>query len=137
MQLLKEVALTSFHMSRARFQVLPALEVKEDRLKSAMTEDLFVTDEVYKLVASGKAFREAYGEAKEAFFKRKAVQEAGEGRGHVAVEIETLGSSAMSLVDYGKAVVRRSWPGGLETVEQLRSAGLVTPLETTRETMKR
>ena len=57
-------------------EVLPALEVREDRLKGAMTEDLYVTDEVYKLVAKGKAFREAYQEAKEAFFKRKAEPEA-------------------------------------------------------------
>lgn len=58
-------------------EAIPALMVKEEKLKGAMTEDLFVTDEVYKLVAAGKPFREAYGEAKEAFFKRKAEQEAG------------------------------------------------------------
>ncbi|CAL1172460.1 unnamed protein product [Cladocopium goreaui] len=55
-------------------QVIPALQVREEKLKAAMTEDLYVTDEVYRLVAKGKAFREAYGEAKEAFFKRKAQQ---------------------------------------------------------------
>lgn len=58
-------------------EAIPALMVKEEKLTGAMTEDLFVTDEVYKLVAAGKPFREAYGEAKEAFFKRKAEQEAG------------------------------------------------------------
>lgn len=57
-------------------EVIPALQVREEKLKAAMTEDLYVTDEVYRLVAKGKAFREAYGEAKEAFFKRKAQQEA-------------------------------------------------------------
>eukprot|EP00435_Cladocopium_sp_Y103_P041108 s1479_g11.t1 len=57
-------------------EVIPALQVREEKLKAAMTEDLYVTDEVYRLVARGKAFREAYGEAKEAFFKRKAQQEA-------------------------------------------------------------
>ncbi|CAK8987041.1 unnamed protein product [Durusdinium trenchii] len=57
-------------------EVIPALQVREEKLKAAMTEDLYVTDEVYQLVAKGKAFREAYGEAKEAFFKRKAQQEA-------------------------------------------------------------
>jgi len=57
-------------------EAIPALQVREEKLKAAMTEDLYVTDEVYRLVAKGKAFREAYGEAKEAFFKRKAQQEA-------------------------------------------------------------
>lgn len=57
-------------------EVIPVLQVREEKLKVAMTEDLYVTDEVYRLVAKGKAFREAYGEAKEAFFKRKAQQEA-------------------------------------------------------------
>ncbi|CAJ1423978.1 unnamed protein product [Effrenium voratum] len=56
-------------------EVLPALQVREEKLRAAMTEDLYVTDEVYKLVAKGKAFREAYGEAKEAFFKRKAQED--------------------------------------------------------------
>mmetsp|Transcript_2877 Transcript_2877/g.6886 ORF Transcript_2877/g.6886 Transcript_2877/m.6886 type:complete len:414 (+) Transcript_2877:33-1274(+) len=59
-------------------EALPALVVREEKLRGAMTEDLYVTDEVYKLVAAGKPFREAYGEAKEAFFKRKAEKEAGE-----------------------------------------------------------
>lgn len=45
---------------------------EEGREPKSQMEDLYVTDEVYKLVAKGKAFREAYGEAKESFFKRKA-----------------------------------------------------------------
>eukprot|EP00931_Biecheleriopsis_adriatica_P122685 TRINITY_DN97697_c0_g1_i1.p1 TRINITY_DN97697_c0_g1~~TRINITY_DN97697_c0_g1_i1.p1 ORF type:complete len:429 (-),score=126.94 TRINITY_DN97697_c0_g1_i1:52-1161(-) len=57
-------------------EVMPALMVREEKLRAAMTEDLFVTDEVYKLVAAGKPFREAYIMAKEDFFKRKAEQEA-------------------------------------------------------------
>mmetsp|Transcript_100351 Transcript_100351/g.279515 ORF Transcript_100351/g.279515 Transcript_100351/m.279515 type:complete len:414 (+) Transcript_100351:251-1492(+) len=59
-------------------EAIPALEVHEDHLKGAMTEDLYVTDEVYKKVAEGKPFREAYVAAKEDFFKRKAAKEASE-----------------------------------------------------------
>lgn len=57
-------------------EAIPALEAREDNLRAAMTEELFVTDEVYKLVATGKPFREAYGTAKADFFKRKAEKEA-------------------------------------------------------------
>merc|ERR1712151_23738 len=51
--------------------IIPELQVREDKLKGAMTEDLFVTDEVYKRVADGVPFREAYASAKADFFKRK------------------------------------------------------------------
>jgi len=64
--------------------VVPALQVREENLKKAMTEDLYVTDEVYKLVAGGKPFREAYAEAKADFFKRKAEKEAAGGSGKKA-----------------------------------------------------
>mmetsp|Transcript_73402 Transcript_73402/g.192470 ORF Transcript_73402/g.192470 Transcript_73402/m.192470 type:complete len:414 (-) Transcript_73402:215-1456(-) len=57
---------------------IPHLILKEDKLRAAMTEDLFVTDEVYKKVAAGQAFRVAYIETKDAFFKRKAEQDADE-----------------------------------------------------------
>lgn len=63
-------------------EVVPALEAREEKLQGAMTEDLFVTDEVYKLVAKGKPFREAYGEAKADFFKRKAEKEAASATKH-------------------------------------------------------
>ena len=55
-------------------EAVPALKVCERNLQAAMTEDLFVTDEVYKRVAAGAPFREAYASAKEDFFKRKAEQ---------------------------------------------------------------
>jgi len=55
---------------------VPKLEAREEKLEAAMTEDLYVTDEVYKLVASGKPFREAYATAKTDFFKRTAEKEA-------------------------------------------------------------
>lgn len=57
---------------RLLHEAIPLLVVHEDRLKGAMTEDLFVTDEVYKKVAGGAPFREAYAEVKAEFFKRKA-----------------------------------------------------------------
>jgi len=57
-------------------EAVPALKVREENLQAAMTEDLFVTDEVYKRVAAGTPFREAYASAKEDFFKRKADQDA-------------------------------------------------------------
>merc|ERR1719162_274058 len=53
-------------------EAIPALTVNEDRLRGAMTEDLYVTDEVYKKVATGAPFREAYAEAKAEYFARKA-----------------------------------------------------------------
>merc|ERR1712151_866894 len=54
-------------------EAVPALIVKEEKLRDAMTDDLFVTDEVYKKVAAGTPFREAYVLAKDEFFKRKAL----------------------------------------------------------------
>jgi argininosuccinate lyase len=39
---------------------VPELRVNEGLLKAAMTEELFVTDEVYKRVAAGELFRDAY-----------------------------------------------------------------------------
>merc|ERR1712217_934899 len=55
-------------------EAVPALIVKEEKLRDAMTDDLFVTDEVYKKVAAGTPFREAYVLAKDEFFKRKAAE---------------------------------------------------------------
>merc|ERR1712087_193310 len=51
---------------------IPELTAREEKLRAAMTEDLFVTDEVYKRVATGVPFREAYASAKADFFNRKA-----------------------------------------------------------------
>merc|ERR1712232_585978 len=39
---------------------IPELRVNEELLKAAMTKELFVTDEVYKRVAAGELFRDAY-----------------------------------------------------------------------------
>jgi argininosuccinate lyase len=57
---------------------IPHLKCREEKLRVAMTEDLFVTDEVYKKVAAGQPFREAYIETKNAFFKRMAEKDASE-----------------------------------------------------------
>lgn len=48
---------------------IPSIVVKEGSLKAAMSPHLFATDEVYKLVATGIPFRQAYQEIKEKFFK--------------------------------------------------------------------
>jgi len=58
-------------------EAIPALQVREEKLQTAMTEDLFVTDEVYKKVAAGVPFREAYAVTKADFFKRKAAADPG------------------------------------------------------------
>merc|ERR1711957_296805 len=57
---------------RLLLEAVPHLAVREQKLQSAMTEDLFVTDEVYKKVAAGMPFREAYVAAKADFFARKS-----------------------------------------------------------------
>ncbi|PCJ16815.1 MAG: argininosuccinate lyase [Candidatus Cloacimonadota bacterium] len=50
-------------------EVVPNLNVNKENLKKSMTKELFVTDEVYKKVAKGEAFRDAYLEVKESFFR--------------------------------------------------------------------
>merc|ERR1740121_428722 len=47
---------------------IPELIVNEDKLRGAMTPDLYVTDEVYRKVAKGTPFREAFASAKAEFF---------------------------------------------------------------------
>merc|ERR1712151_907990 len=50
---------------------VPEIIVHRERLEAAMTRDLFVTDEVYKRVAAGEPFREAYLDVKRSFFADK------------------------------------------------------------------
>merc|ERR1712232_1070398 len=57
---------------KAFVEAIPQLVVREEKLAGAMTEDLYVTDEVYKRVAAGVPFREAYASAKADFFNRKS-----------------------------------------------------------------
>lgn len=40
--------------------VVSSLEFHQDKLKKSLSDDLYATDEVYKLVAQGMAFRDAY-----------------------------------------------------------------------------
>lgn len=47
---------------------LPQLIIKNDKLNSAMTDDLFATDRVYELVKQGMSFRDAYQKVKEELF---------------------------------------------------------------------
>jgi len=46
---------------------VPELQVKKELLEAAMTKELFVTDDVYKRVAAGELFRDAYLTVKQSF----------------------------------------------------------------------
>jgi len=46
---------------------VPELRVKKELLEAAMTKELFVTDDVYKRVAAGELFRDAYLTVKQSF----------------------------------------------------------------------
>merc|ERR1712072_218101 len=46
---------------------IPELRVNQELLKASMTKELFVTDEVYKRVAAGELFRDAYLAVKREF----------------------------------------------------------------------
>jgi len=50
---------------------IPELRVNKELLTASMTRELFVTDDVYKRVADGELFRDAYLSVKESFFKQK------------------------------------------------------------------
>ncbi len=49
-------------------ELVANLQFNEDRLRSAMTDDLFVTNKVYDLVNDGMSFREAYKIVKKKYF---------------------------------------------------------------------
>lgn len=51
---------------------VPELQVNQKRLEEAMSRELFVTDDVYKRVAAGEPFRDAYLAVKELFQKEQA-----------------------------------------------------------------
>lgn len=44
--------------------VIPNIKINEERLKAAMTDDLYQTEKVYELVKQGMAFRDAYIQVK-------------------------------------------------------------------------
>ena len=48
--------------------MVPKIEVNKEKLASAMTNDLFVTNKVYDLVNSGMSFRDAYVKVKQEYF---------------------------------------------------------------------
>merc|ERR1719253_540804 len=50
---------------------IPELRVNKETLAAAMSKELFVTDDVYKRVAAGELFRDAYLSVKESFFNQK------------------------------------------------------------------
>uniref|UniRef100_A0A0G4H872 Fumarate lyase N-terminal domain-containing protein n=1 Tax=Chromera velia CCMP2878 TaxID=1169474 RepID=A0A0G4H872_9ALVE len=60
-------------------EAVPFLHAVEQNLKASMTEELFVTDEVYRRVAAGEAFRSAYqivkAEFQEKLKKKQDAQE--------------------------------------------------------------
>jgi len=50
---------------------VPDMKVDRARLEAAMTHELYVTDDVYKRVAAGELFRDAYLAVKESFHAKK------------------------------------------------------------------
>ena len=52
-------------------EIVKSLQINYNNLKKAMTDDLYVTNEVYELVKKGKSFREAYLEIKKKWYKEK------------------------------------------------------------------
>jgi len=49
---------------------VPEIRVNQELLKASMTKELFVTDEVYKRVAAGELFRDAYLAVKQEFHSK-------------------------------------------------------------------
>lgn len=68
LQLTKAPLVESFEITISTLKVLeevvPKINIHKDKLASAMSEDLFATEEVYKLVKEGLSFREAYKKVK-------------------------------------------------------------------------
>ena len=50
--------------------VIQNLAVKEKNLRLAMTDDLYATEKIYKLVSKGMPFRQAYIKIKEELNKK-------------------------------------------------------------------
>lgn len=48
--------------------IVTELQIHESKLQASMTPDIFATEEVYKIVAKWKSFRDAYREVKEKLF---------------------------------------------------------------------
>lgn len=72
MQLSKEPVMKSFTITQESLSILAfvfgKIIVNEENCKRGMTKELFATDEVYRLVASGVSFREAYRQVAQKYF---------------------------------------------------------------------
>merc|ERR1719183_2133620 len=62
-----DLAMTTLRLLEA---CLPELRVHKELLKAAMTKELYVTDDVYKRVAAGELFRDAYLDVKQKYAGR-------------------------------------------------------------------
>ncbi len=75
LQLTKKPFLLGVELCRQTLELLIEiilhLEINETALEKAMTQDLFVTNEVYELVKKGQSFRDAYMEVKKGIQKRR------------------------------------------------------------------
>lgn len=72
MQLSKEPVMKSFTITQESLSILAfvfgKIIVNEENCKRGMTKELFAADEVYRLVASGVSFREAYRQVAQKYF---------------------------------------------------------------------
>ncbi|MCP4647407.1 MAG: hypothetical protein GY852_06685 [bacterium] len=48
-------------------KLIAGLELNEEKMKEAMTKELYATEEAYKLVENGTPFRDAYEEVSKKF----------------------------------------------------------------------
>lgn len=52
-------------------EIVKSLQINSNNIEKAMTNDLYVTNEVYELAKKGKSFREAYIEIKKKWYKEE------------------------------------------------------------------
>lgn len=75
LQLTKEPFMKTCQLSSSSLdmlvEVVPKLKINEKKLKAAMSNDLYATEKVYKLVNGGMPFRDAYAQVKQEFSRGK------------------------------------------------------------------
>lgn len=75
LQLTKEPFVKSCQITSSSLGVLiaavPKLQIHDEKLKTAMSDDLYATEKVYKLVSQGVPFRDAYKQIKQELFGEK------------------------------------------------------------------
>ncbi len=75
LQLTKEPFMKGAELTKNTLTMLihavPELKINESKLQAAMTDDLYATERVYKLVAGGMPFRDAYLQIKEELFPKE------------------------------------------------------------------